>query len=257
MQPSQTQFFATICHDIKSPLASIIGLSELLSYRLDGENQELAEALLQSGQQLMRFVESCLESAKLEADDAALMPQHFKLTTVLDELNELFKPTIKEKRLNFEINYDDRIPSYLVGNRRGVYRILLNLISNAFKFTHSGTVSLSITKGQHSTEKETIVIFDVADTGIGIPADSQQSIFERFTRLTPVEHDLQQGIGLGLHLVENYVAAMQGEVLVSSEEGRGSHFKVILPFTIPLLGEEYYSETRASMHCNKHPNRGR
>lgn len=243
---AKAEFIANMSHDVKTPLSGIIGLSELLKSRLrEGEDLDLAKGIYTSGQRLMDFFENCLELSKSEINESAFLEEPFNLRTLLNEIYELFQPSIKEKDLFFKINYDPKTPDEFLGGRAGLYRIMTNLIGNAIKFTPSGDITVHIKLGEKSTEKQAIVKIVVEDTGIGIPKDKQEIIFERFSRVTPSYLGTYQGTGLGLYIVQKFVKTMHGEVYVQSEKGKGSRFIVTLPLKIPLLTlNEYFEDMK-------------
>lgn len=225
---AKSEFLANMSHDIKTPLAGIIGLSELLSYRLQGEELAFAQTLLRSGQRLLNFFDNCLEVFNLESRDIALVHEAFNLKEMLNEIYDLFQPTIITKKLNFHINYDRAIPSRLIGSRAGIYRIILNLVGNAVKFTQYGMITVSA-QCVHITDQEAMIKLVVEDTGIGIAVEKQKIIFERFTRLTPSYKGVYEGSGIGLYVVQKFLDTMQGEINVKSKEGQGSQFTVTIP----------------------------
>jgi signal transduction histidine kinase/CheY-like chemotaxis protein len=233
---SKTEFIGNMSHDIKTPLSGIIGMADLLVNRLaHEENAGFARAIKSAGQQLMIFFDNCLEIAKSESTDITLTKEHFRLRVIIQEIVDLFQPAIKNKGLELNIYYDDRLPEYLLGSRTGIFRTLMNLIGNAVKFTENGHISLSVQVGEQSTDRMVIAKFVVSDTGIGIPHDKHTQIFERFVRLTPSNKGVYSGSGLGLYLVKKMLTAMGGEIHVASEENKGSHFTVAIPLEIPLL----------------------
>jgi two-component system aerobic respiration control sensor histidine kinase ArcB len=119
-----------------------------------------------------------------------------------------------------------------------IYRIILNLLGNALKFTQQGSIGIQVELGQKSTSEKAIVKIIICDTGIGIPTDKQEAIFQRFVRLVPSYQGTYKGSGIGLYLVQKFVKAMGGEIHVKSEEGKGSQFAVIIPLKVPLLTDD-------------------
>ncbi len=228
---AKSEFVANMSHDVKTPLAGIIGISELLLYRLEGEEREFAETLLMSGRQLMNFFDNCVEVFKLENGKIALGVESFNLRAMLNEITEVFSPAIKSKNLSYELHCSDHLSNEVIGSHAGVYRILLNLVGNAVKFTHKGTVSVHVDLINRN-DNDVTISFSVCDTGIGIAKDKLQVIFERFTRLTPSYKGIYEGSGIGLYLVQKYVKAMNGFIQVESEQGKGSQFTVTLPMQI-------------------------
>ncbi len=239
---AKSEFIANMSHDVKTPLTGIIGIAELLTDQLKDENHEFVQILLMSGRQLLNFFDNCLEIFKMENNDIALVAERFNLKTVLDEIYDLYQPAINTKNLSFNIYYDQPIPDYLIGSRSGLYRVLLNLVGNAVKFTHEGSVTMTVTYSKKSATREAIIKLTVEDTGIGIPRDKQKIIFDHFTRLIPSYKGTYEGSGIGLYIVQKFMKMMQGEIYVKSEEGKGSQFTILLPLTIPLLSEQEYEE---------------
>ena len=133
-----------------------------------------------------------------------------------------------QKNLKLAVEFDEQIPSSLIGQRLNVYRILLNLISNAIKFTEQGGIKISL-RLIRQTSTEAFIKMSVQDTGIGISKDKLEIIFERFTRLNPAYEGIYKGSGLGLSIVKKFIKEMQGEISVESEEGKGSTFICIFP----------------------------
>lgn len=249
---AKSEFVANMSHDLKTPLSGIIGLSELLTYRLKGqENLEFSQTLLMSGRQLLNFFDNCLEVFKLETGDISLVTEYFILKDVLDEIDELFAPAIKAKELTFDIHFDKHIP-HLIGSRAGVYRILLNLVGNAVKFTQKGSVTINVTLAGKPPAKEAIIKITVEDTGSGIPKDKQKVIFDRFTRLTPSYKGTYEGTGIGLYIVQKLLKTMRGEIHVESEPGNGSKFSVLLPFEIALSNKEDFSKAQPHHQTTPH-----
>jgi len=234
---AKSEFMANMSHDVKTPLSGIIGITELLTQRLQGEEQKFAQSLLVSGRQLLNFFDNCLEVFKLENSDISAMTENFNLKTVINEIYDLYYPAVKKKGLTLVVHYDPHIPMNLHGSRAGIYRILLNLVGNAVKFTHTGSIEINVELTKQSNDKEAQIKFVVADTGIGIAKPKQQIIFERFTRLSPSYKGLYEGSGIGLHIVQKFVESMQGQIYVNSEEGRGSQFIVIVNFKVLQASE--------------------
>jgi signal transduction histidine kinase len=241
---AKSEFIANMSHDIKTPLAGIIGLAELLSYRLQGDEHAMASVLLHSGRQLLTFIESCLQIFKLETNNIHFT-QAFDLRTLLMEIKDLFEPSLLTKQLSFTIKIETDCSLQIIGSRESVFQILSNLISNAVKFTEKGGITIVVKKIslQNDQPHASLLSFSVIDTGIGIPQDKQYSIFEKFTRLTPSYKGIYEGHGIGLYIVDKLVKAMNGNIAVVSEEQRGSTFTI----TIPV---EYASQEMISHKSN-------
>jgi len=226
---AKSEFVANMSHDIKTPLAGIISISELLSYQLQDENLDLVKNLLTSGRQLLNFVEHCLEIFKMDSIDLSKQLEDFNLRSMINDIHTLFKPTIKTKNLKLIIKFDPHLPNLICGSRIGMYRVLLNIISNAIKFTPHGNITIN-TKSEF-VDQHYLVTISVKDTGIGIAKENQKIIFDRFTRLTPSHYGVYEGSGIGLYIVKSFIEKMGGTIKVNSTLGRGSKFEIRLPFT--------------------------
>ncbi len=232
LSKAKSNFIANMSHDVKTPLSGIIGLSKVLLDKLTGEEFDLVQSIALSGQQLMNFFENCIEVSKSESAKLVLEKEPFDLKILIDQIIELFQPAAQNKGLAFYLYYDNKIPSCLLGNRIAIYRVVLNLMGNAIKFTHRGSVVLHVNLSKKSTQKKAMIELIVEDTGIGIPKNKQKIIFEHFTRLVPSYKGIYEGSGIGLHLANKFVKAMKGEIQVESKEGKGSRFIVTLPLII-------------------------
>lgn len=238
----QEEFIANMSHDIKTPLSGVIGLAELLTYQLKNhENLKLAQDIHNAGQQMLTFFNRCIEGFKCQTTLTESPSEIIEVESLFQQLRTLFLPAVTTKNLSLHIQQDAQIPSCILGASNSLYRILLNLTSNAVKFTQAGSVSLHAKLIKHIQDEEQVWIeFIVEDTGCGIPENKQHLVFERFTRLMPSYKGLFEGSGIGLDIVKNYVKAMNGDIFMSSEENVGTRFMVHLPFqTInPLSNEE-------------------
>ena len=237
---AKTDFLSNMSHDVKTPLSGIISLAELLSFRVQPELHDLTQGLMDSGKQLMSFFENCIELSKIENHSLVPSKENFSLKELLQELLQLFRPAIIAKNLFLYIECSEKIPARLLGSRANLYRSLLNLMGNAIKFTNQGFVKITVALSQRSTDKQAMIQLKVIDTGVGIPRNKQNSIFEKFSRLTPSSQGNVEGHGIGLYIVQQFVESMQGQISVKSKEGEGSQFILAIPFEYPLLADDEY-----------------
>jgi len=242
LSKAKSEFIANMSHDVKTPLSGIIGVTNFLKERLTGEALSMTEDMLACAQQLMGFFNNCLEISKSEHVDLALIKERFSLKQLTEQMRELFRPAIENKKLTFTIDYDEKIPEILLGSQPAIYRILLNLTGNAIKFTNQGGITTHLSLSKRTTERQAIIKIVIQDTGIGIPKDKHKVIFEQFTRLTPSYQGIYEGTGLGLFVVNKLVKSLHGEMDLHSEEGKGSQFIVVLPLEIPLLDKSEYEK---------------
>jgi two-component system aerobic respiration control sensor histidine kinase ArcB len=228
----KTQFIRDMEHDIRTPLSGIIGLAEILT----GEIQEpiwkeyLAD-IRQCGEELMEYSDRILDFAKREAKEYEIVESNINVRELLHKVISLEKPPAEYKKLKVNIHIDEHVPPIVYGDKDRLYRVLLNLISNAIKFTQEGGVSIRVTPGPIQ-DNSVSLSFVIEDTGVGIPHEQSGLIFDKFFRQYASNNGRFKGIGLGLYLVKKFVTQMQGAISVSSRLNHGTTFTVILPFKI-------------------------
>lgn len=224
------QFLANMSHEIRTPLNAIKGFSRLLQQTtLNDEQQKFSDIIENSSNNLLSLVNDILDIAKIEAGKMEVEQKEFDLKRMMQTLESMFMNTAKEKQLDFTWQIDQEVPQFLHGDPDRIYQILVNLISNAFKFTTKGFIKLRVSKTSEN-EKEITLHFSVQDSGIGIPLKKLELIFERFQQAGNSEENIQKGTGLGLAIVKNMAALLGGSISVKSSEGEGSVFTVLLPF---------------------------
>lgn len=226
---AKSEFIANMSHDLRTPLTGIIGMAEVITHEThDHQIKSYAKDLTKAGQRLLKLTNNILEVA---GEDITLMlhqERSFNLKKLLQELKELFLPAFTQKKLDFQLHYDPKIPVALFGNANSIHHTLLNLIGNAIKFTDRGKVILSA--NYLKTENDNIFVeLSVEDTGIGIPENKLDIIFEPFTKLSTSYQGLYKGNGLGLHLVKNFVEKLEGTIEVRSTLKKGTKFVIIIP----------------------------
>ncbi len=225
---AKTEFLANMSHDIRTPLTGIIGLSQLLAYRLVlTEDKEDLHLMHQASERLLNLLNDVLDVASLEnVDEAEIKLESFSLLDLSQALKGLLSPAAKVKGLSLRVNVDISTSESILSDRIKLERILLNLANNAIKFTKKGEVSLSIKElallPQRSDGIQ--VEFTVSDTGIGIPADKLTYIFDHFFRIAPSFEEQDQGYGVGLYIVKKFVNLLGGKIEVKSEVGVGTKF---------------------------------
>lgn len=222
---AKTQFIANMSHDIRTPLSGVIGLSELLEQSLSNEFQkEQAHMLHDSGEELLTMLNGILDDVRADhvsKDDVEELS--FDVQECIGDLVRLERPTTTLKNLELVLAIDTSVPQYIVSDRKKIYRILLNLLGNAIKFTQSGKITLEV-KCLDKNESKVHLQFGVADTGVGIPKELQDKVFDRFFRVTSSYQGLYKGHGLGLHIAQSYVSLLGGHITLTSEVGVGSTF---------------------------------
>jgi signal transduction histidine kinase len=220
----KSEFLANMSHELRTPMNSIIGFSDLLTtMNLPDESDQFARMILSSSRHLLDLVNDILDLSRIEQGKFQLDPRPFNLRTLLDNLCALFSQPAADKGLALTADLDSAVPDSLVGDDHRLRQVLVNLLGNAIKFTDSGFVRIHA-KIDAQTETTVDVLFVVADTGIGIPLDKQQMIFDAFTQVDASTTRKYGGTGLGLAIVKRLVEQMNGRIRLDSQPGRGSVF---------------------------------
>ncbi len=232
-------FMANMSHEIRTPLNSIIGFSDLLNKsNLSEEQEKFCQLISQSSQHLLQVVNEILFLFKYGMGKVYIEKIPLNIHELLDNLHETLIIKANEKKLLFEINSDEKIPSVLIGDPFRIKQILINLAGNAIKFTDEGKVAIRVVH-EKITRKNVFLRFEVADTGIGIPKENMNVIFNEFIQLGQKNPEVRKGTGLGLTIVKKLVELLNGRIHVKSKSGKGSVFTVVLPFGRPnLLNKE-------------------
>jgi len=221
---AKDQFLANMSHEIRTPLNAIKGFGKiLLKTPLTQEQQKYASIISTASENLLNIVNDILDFAKIETGNLVMKKKIFELLPLLEEIKQLFTPQAQEKELQLVINTDASLPVLVKSDPVRIRQILVNLLSNAIKFTNHGTVTLTVSLLQQSGRNQRIR-FEVADTGVGIPAEKLGLIFERFEQLDHSFTRQQGGTGLGLAITRKLVDAFGGKITVRSEINKGSVF---------------------------------
>jgi len=228
---AKQQFLSNMSHEIRTPMNAIIGFTKvLLKTNLSEKQQEYLSAIKTSGEALIVLINDILDLAKVDAGKISFEQTKFKLDLSVAAMLHLFEPKIREKNLVLIKEYDRRIPSVLIGDPVRLHQIILNLVSNAVKFTSEGVITVSV-KLLSETEDNVVIEFAVNDTGIGIAQTKMKTIFENFQQATSETSRIFGGTGLGLAIAKKLVESQGGSIHVKSKLGKGSTFSFILPFT--------------------------
>jgi PAS domain S-box-containing protein len=227
---AKQQFLSNMSHEIRTPMNAIIGFTKVvLRTDLTAKQMEYLTAIKTSGDALIVLINDILDLAKVDAGKMTFEQTPFKMALSLSAMLHLFEPKIQEKNLMLIKDYDDKIPAVLVGDPVRLHQIILNLVSNAVKFTSEGSIKVKVLL-RRETEQTVNVEFSVTDTGIGIATDKMKNIFENFQQATSGTSRLYGGTGLGLAIVKQLVEAQGGTIDVKSKIGEGSTFSFNLQF---------------------------
>lgn len=240
---AKQQFLSNMSHEIRTPMNAIIGFTKvLLKTNLSAKQKEYLQAIKLSGDALIVLINDILDLAKVDAGRMTFEQVPFKMAQSLSAMLHLFEPKIQEKNLKLEKKYDDRIPEVLLGDPVRLHQIILNLVSNAVKFTTHGKITVSV-KLLNENENEASIEFAVKDTGIGIPESKIKKIFENFQQASSGTSRLYGGTGLGLAIVKQLVEPQGGSIQVISKENEGSTFSFILKFQKTKAEIEFETES--------------
>ncbi len=235
----KSEFIQNMQHDIRTPVG---GVRTLLSDMAEREKEDDARKKLilmrDAVEQLEVLCNEVIDFEKVEYDSSPVIAKKFDIHALINRVISLNKTAAFVKKLTLAAHVADDVPRIVKGDDYRTLRILINLIGNAVKFTKEGRIDLTVTLGSQQ-DKQLIIDFVIQDTGIGIPEDRRQFLYEKFARFTPSNRATYRGSGLGLRIVKQFVEEMGGEIDVKSKEGEGTSFHVILPFETCLLQTVY------------------
>ena len=229
MQAKQ-QFLSTMSHEILTPMNAIIGFTKvILKTDLSTKQKEYMNAIKTSGDALIVLINDILDLAKVEAGKIVFEETPFEISTSITSMLHIFESKIYEKNLSLIKEYDTKIPEVVLGDPLRLNQIILNLVSNAIKFTSEGEIKVGVRLIDEDKNQVTVE-FSVSDTGIGIPENQITNIFENFQQASSNTSRLYGGTGLGLAIVKQLVERQGGTIAIKSKVGRGSTFSFTLKF---------------------------
>ncbi|WP_046470019.1 HAMP domain-containing protein [Allosalinactinospora lopnorensis] len=241
----KSEFLANMSHELRTPLNSLLILARLLAdnseQNLTSKQVEFAQTIHKAGSDLLQLIDEILDLSKVEAGRAEVQPSDVSIGWLVDYVEASFRPMTGERGLAFAVEVSPDIPNYLWTDEQRLQQILRNLLSNAVKFTSSGEVRMLIEPAwalddadlDMFGENEEVIAFSVTDTGIGIPDDKVQVIFEAFHQGDGGTSRRFGGTGLGLSISRNFARLLGGEIRVQSVLGEGSTFTLLMPVRLP------------------------
>lgn len=252
----KSEFMANMSHELRTPLNSLLILSQLLTENKDGnlsEKQvEFAQTIYNSGADLLKMIDEILDLSKVDAGKMELNPEEIKMTELKSFVKQNFAPQAVKKGLSLRISFNEPLPDSLIADGHRLKQVLRNLLSNAFKFTTEGFIEFSVSQADSNllpldlpSENEYIAIA-VKDSGIGIPADKIDIVFEAFQQVDGTTSRKYGGTGLGLSISRELARLMGGAIVLESREGQGSTFTLYLPVKANYTKQPAVIEAAAS-----------
>lgn len=237
----KSQFLANMSHELKTPLNSILVLSQLLANKKDNEpltEKQLgyAETIHSSGENLLKLINDILDLSKVEAGKLDINFKKIELMELIEDTKKLFNPIALQKKIDFKLQIEKGLPKEIISDKQRIQQIVNNLLSNAFKFTNNGCVNMNICRPKVDDiegfnikdDVNDLISIEVTDTGIGIPEDKYKLIFEAFKQVDGTISRKYGGTGLGLSISKELANLLGGTIYLKSQEGRGSTFTLII-----------------------------
>ncbi|MCL2577762.1 MAG: response regulator [Defluviitaleaceae bacterium] len=245
---AKSEFLANMSHEIRTPMNAIIGVTELmmLNDRLPEDIGEGLDKVFASSNLLLGIINDILDFSKIEARELKIIPLEYRIADLINDSIQMNLMRIENKPIELELDIDENIPSVLVGDELRIKQVLNNLLSNAFKYTNEGIVTLTVAV-KTALDNKTLLEINVRDTGEGMTEKQLQILFTKYNRLGNESNRAIEGTGLGLAITQNLIMLMDGEIKVESKPGEGSVFSIKLPQVVSgseVIGKETVENLR-------------
>ena len=245
---AKSSFLAMMSHELRTPLNAILGMTELsLDTKLSAEQREFLRTIQSNSENLLRLIDDVLDLSKIEANRMDLERIPFDPRELADEVAESLNVRAASKDVELVLDVDPHLPMEIVGDPKRVRQVLLNLVGNAVKFTEQGSVQLSVEVEDWKPGDRVDLVFVVTDTGVGIPKDKQEKLFSKFYQAESSTTRKFGGTGLGLNISRSLVDLMGGGIDFTSDEGKGSTFRVNISTESPSDTEPNSAQHRAQL----------
>ena len=230
---AKSEFLANMSHEIRTPINAVIGMNEMIIRESTSDSiTTYARNVESAGKNLLSIINDILDFSKIEAGKMEIAESDYKLSSVLNDVTNMIVFKARQKDLQFNVKVDETLPDILYGDEVRVRQVVTNILNNAVKYTHEGSVSLTVS-GEKIYDKlgRGIInlVFRVSDTGIGIKPEDLPKLFQKFERVDLVQNNTVEGTGLGLSITQNLLKLMKGSIDVESVYGEGSTFIIFLP----------------------------
>lgn len=242
---AKSNFLSNMSHEIRTPMNAVIGMTHVLleeNPRID--QKEHLETVMFSAENLLVIINDILDYSKMEAGRMVIERTNFDIREVINNIYKTLVPKAKDRKLIFQLDMEEDVPRYLLGDPTRLTQVLINLLNNAIKFTEEGKISLTVRQQGQSKKGESKLLFEVKDTGIGIPKEKQEQIFESFSQADEHTTRIFGGTGLGLAITKRLVELQGGLIKLQSEIGKGSCFSFSLSYPIGDVPIETLSDTQ-------------
>ncbi len=223
---AKSEFLATMSHEIRTPINSILGLNEMISRETDQDAIfDYTEDIKSAGESLIFLINDILDFSKIESGNIEIFERRYEVSGLVNDINNMIAPRAKDKELEYIVSIDPDVPQALYGDKNRVQQIIINLLTNAVKYTDKGSVTMQMTWD----EDVRFLRVDVTDTGKGIKEEDINLLFDRFRRVNLEDNNNIEGTGLGLAITKMLLNKMNGNIYINSTFGSGSTFSVIIP----------------------------
>ncbi|MBQ7593143.1 MAG: response regulator [Synergistaceae bacterium] len=230
---AKSEFLANMSHEIRTPINAVLGMNEMIIRESTSDRiTTYARNVESAGRNLLSIINDILDFSKIEAGKMEIAESDYKLSSVLNDVTNMIVFKARQKDLRFDVSVDEELPDELYGDEVRVRQVVTNVLNNAVKYTHEGSVALKVSGEKTYDENgrgNINLVFRISDTGIGIRAEDLPKLFKKFERIDLVQNNTVEGTGLGLSITHNLLQLMNGRIEVESEYGKGSTFIIYLP----------------------------